>query len=66
MFPKFTNTKISNSYFSSPKGAFQIRNPIPGVNPHLGGYNFTPTPSKFSLNSSSTVKAIILEFCSIQ
>ena len=39
-------------------------------NPNLGGGeggggNFTP-PSWFSLNNSKTVKAVTLEFCSIQ
>ena len=32
----------------------------------MGGCNFTPPPSWFSLNNSKTVKAVILEFCSIQ
>ena len=34
-------------------------------NPNLGGGNFTPL-SWFSLSNSKTVKAVTLEFCSIQ
>ena len=40
------------------------------LNPNLGvcggGGNFTPLPSWFSLNNSKKVKAVTLEFCSIQ
>ena len=36
------------------------------INPNLGGGLFYSPPSWFSLNNSRTVKALTLEFCSIQ
>ena len=40
------------------------------VNPNLGGgakfYPPPPLPSWFSLNNSKTIKAVTLEFCSIE
>ena len=39
------------------------------VNPNLGGgakFYPPPLPSWFSLNNSKTIKAVTLEFCSIE
>ena len=62
-----SSVKKSNKFSDMQQTSHIVLNPnLVRVGEAGGGGNFTLSPSWFALNNSKSVKAVTLEFCSIQ